>query len=140
MRQGPVLFYDEECSLCRRFVALVLAADRRGQLRIAPLHGTHADGIRRFHPEFGAMDSALFLPREGPPLQRSDAILATLESIGGPWTVIAWLGRLVPRPLRDLVYRGFVRHRDSFSWLGLSELDPRCRARQVPEDEATDEA
>lgn len=143
MIQGPVLFYDAECSICRRFVAFVVAADRTGVLRIAPLQGTHAQGIRRFHPEFALMDSAVFLPREGIPLRRSDAILATLDILSGPWPAVARLGRLVPRPIRDLCYRAFVRHRDLFGWLGLPELDPRCQVRQLPEpppDEATDAA
>jgi predicted DCC family thiol-disulfide oxidoreductase YuxK len=41
----PVLLYDAECGFCRNAVARVLAWDRAGRLRSAPLQGPEADRL-----------------------------------------------------------------------------------------------
>ncbi len=43
-------------------------------------------------------------------LRDSDAVLRIYEGLGWPWRVAA-LARLVPRPLRDPVYRLVARNR-----------------------------
>jgi predicted DCC family thiol-disulfide oxidoreductase YuxK len=41
---------------------------------------------------------------------RSDAVLALARYLGGAWRALT-IFRLVPRPLRDLAYDVFARHR-----------------------------
>lgn len=131
---GPVLFFDTGCSVCRRFVALAVHADRSGQLRIAPLQSARAEIIRHRHPELATRKSALWLPRVGRPQAESDAILSTLAFVGGPWKLLARVGRLVPRSLRDWTYRTFADHRSLFGRLGLAELDETSRNRLILDD------
>jgi predicted DCC family thiol-disulfide oxidoreductase YuxK len=50
---------------------------------------------------------------------RSDAALQALTPLGGGWAVLAALGRVVPRPVRDTVYNAIARRR-------LSLAAPRC--------------
>lgn len=47
--------------------------------------------------------------------RRSDAILRTLVSLGGAWRLMA-VFFLLPRPLRDALYRWVARHR--YAWFG----------------------
>ncbi len=126
---GPVLFFDERCSICRRFVDWALSADRDGKLQLARLNGPRARRLNQDHPELGLRDSALWVVEGAQPLRYADAILATLAYLGGPWRLAARLGRLVPRVLRDAIYRSFARHRSLFGWLGLPELSPEMRRR-----------
>lgn len=136
--EGPVLFFDERCSVCRRFVAWALAADHTGMLRLARLDGPRARRLQQDHPELAARDSALWVapgPTPGRPLRYADAILATLAYLGGAWGIAATLGRMVPRFLRDAIYRSFARHRSLFGWLGLPELSPEMRRRLAFENE-----
>jgi len=44
-------------------------------------------------------------------LARSDAVLAVLAELPQPWPALAAILRLIPRPLRDLVYRLVARWR-----------------------------
>jgi len=119
----PVLFYDENCGVCRRFVAMALRADARGLLRIAPLKSDHADALRLRYPALVDLTSAFWLPANGAPLAQSDAILSTLHYLGGAWRALAWVGRLVPRALRDWAYRAFADNRRFFGWLSLPARD-----------------
>lgn len=132
--RGPVLFYDQRCVACRRFIAWAIGADRTGSLRIAPLHGARFEKVRRGHPEFDARSSAIWFPQHGPPQSQSDAILSVLSFLGGGWRMLARAGRLVPRVLRDKAYRAFATHRRNFGWLGLQTVDHQDGTRAIPGD------
>lgn len=129
-RWTPVLFYDEGCGVCRRFVAMALRADREGRMRIAPLKGAQADALRARHPQLAAVNSSYWLPPSGEPLIYADAILSTLEYLGGAWRLLATTGRLVPRSARDWMYRTFADNRKYFGWLSLPAADLAALARE----------
>jgi predicted DCC family thiol-disulfide oxidoreductase YuxK len=44
-------------------------------------------------------------------LQRSDAILRAGRELGGLWSGLSSVGKVIPRPLRDVVYRFVARNR-----------------------------
>jgi predicted DCC family thiol-disulfide oxidoreductase YuxK len=115
----PVLLYDGSCGLCARLVQWILRRDRRGTLRFAPLEGRYAAAVRAAHPELRDTDSVVWIePAEGKMaervLVRSDVALAAAEYLGGVWR-LALIGGLVPRPVRDVVYRFVARHRHRLS-------------------------
>ncbi len=137
-RSGPLLLYDARCSVCRRFVSLVVHADRSGTISIAPLVGRHGDAVRRINPAFGTHESAVWIPSEGPALAESDAILAALHHLGGRGRWLAAVGDVVPRALRNAAYRAFAGNRKWFAWVGLRELDAMVRARTLVEPSRED--
>jgi predicted DCC family thiol-disulfide oxidoreductase YuxK len=108
-----VLFYDGHCGLCHGFVRFALAEDRADCLRFAPLGG---DTFRAAVPaaQAATLPTSLVLrTADGTLRTRSAAVLDVLAGLGGLWRLLAGLGRLVPRPLRDRLYDGIaaVRHR-----------------------------
>jgi predicted DCC family thiol-disulfide oxidoreductase YuxK len=127
--------------MCDASVRWLLARDRRGALAFAPLEGEVAAAVRARHPELPPVDETVVLV-ESPetPAERvrvrSDAALAIVARLGGAWRATALL-RLVPRPLRDLVYRFVARRR--FAWFGRLEAcriptpEERARFLEVPE-------
>ncbi|HZB88569.1 MAG TPA: DCC1-like thiol-disulfide oxidoreductase family protein, partial [Terracidiphilus sp.] len=44
-------------------------------------------------------------------LTRSNAAIAMLATLPAPWTAVATMLRIIPRPLRDLGYRFIARFR-----------------------------
>jgi predicted DCC family thiol-disulfide oxidoreductase YuxK len=128
---SPVLLFDARCGVCRRFVAFLVHADRGGRIRIAPLESPLGSGVRGRYPQFDRRDSAVWLPVRGRPSGFSDAILDGLAYVGGAWKLVAGAGRLVPRKIRDGVYRLFAGNRRYFGWLSMSELDEESQARIV---------
>lgn len=113
-RARPVrVFYDGSCALCHGFVRFLLAEDRAGLVRFAPLGGPTferelAPGARAALP-----DSVVVLDDEGRPLVRSQGVRHVLATLGGAWRVLAVLQGLFPRALRDLVYDATARVRKS---------------------------
>jgi predicted DCC family thiol-disulfide oxidoreductase YuxK len=129
--ERSVLLFDERCSVCRRFVNIVIAADRHDQLRIAPLDSVLGDAIRRRYPVFAGRDSALLVRPDGSIVSHSDAIVHALMSVGGPWRVLGRLLVRAPRALRDAVYTAFAGHRNLFGRFGAAELVPSAAAREL---------
>jgi predicted DCC family thiol-disulfide oxidoreductase YuxK len=107
---APVLLYDGTCGFCARSVQFVLAHDRRGTLRFGPLQGDFGRSLAAAHPELHDVDSVVWV--DGTAVKvRSDAALAVLDYLGGVWSALSALGRLVPRRLRDALYDATARRR-----------------------------
>ena len=116
----PIVFFDGVCVLCNGFVDRLLRADRHGVLRFAPLQGETARALLPPPPADPLAWSVLYLDEHGLH-EQSDAALHICRRLGGLWSLLS-LGRLVPRPIRDAVYRLIVRSR--YRWFGRR---PSCR-------------
>ena len=111
---GPIVFFDGVCGLCNRVVDVLLRADRTARLRFAPLQGDTAKRILPPRPPDTTGWSVIYVDEHGVH-ERTDALLAVGGRLGGAWRLIAVL-RLVPRPIRDALYRTIARHR--YRWFG----------------------
>jgi predicted DCC family thiol-disulfide oxidoreductase YuxK len=123
---GPILFYDGVCTFCNRAVQFVLRHDRRGGIRFAALQSPLAAEVLGRHGRDPAdLDTMYLLLDPGTPrewlAEKSDAVLAVLRELGGPWALLAGL-RMLPRGLRDRAYTAFVRNR--YRWFGRYDACP----------------
>lgn len=132
-----LLLYDGDCGLCSRVVQFVLPRDRRARFRFAALQGDTARALlSRYGKNPDALDTVYAVVDAGTPserlLDRSDAGLFVLEQLGGAWRLAAPLW-LVPRVVRDAVYRYIARNR--IAWFGRADActlpAPEHRARFV---------
>jgi predicted DCC family thiol-disulfide oxidoreductase YuxK len=107
---GPIVFFDGVCGLCNRFVDWVLARDRHGRYRFAPLQGKTAAGLG-VTPQAAdpAVWSIVFVDGSRV-LERSDAVLTIATGLGGAYRLVGAL-HWVPRPVRDWVYDRIARRR-----------------------------
>lgn len=113
--EHPVLLYDGLCGFCDTTVQFILARDRAGVMRFAPLQGEFAQDALRQHPALRDVDSLIVVnhgtsPSAATLLVRSEAALAIADYLGWPWRA-AVIFRLVPRFLLDGAYDLFARHR-----------------------------
>lgn len=122
---GPILFYDGDCGMCAKSVAWCIRRDPRGVLRYAPLQGATYAGLGAARP--GDLSTIVLWDRDGLHL-RSEAVLRIMRIVGGVWGWAAVIGRLIPRGLRDRLYR-FVAER-RMGWMGPAD------ACEIPADDA----
>ncbi|MDX1630677.1 MAG: DCC1-like thiol-disulfide oxidoreductase family protein [Thermoanaerobaculia bacterium] len=120
-----LVLYDGQCPLCHRVVRFFLRVDRNRQLCYAPLQGKTARRIREHQEIPEDLSTVVYLRDFGLPseriYERSSAVLSALADVGGLWWVVSWL-RIVPRPLRDLVYGWVARNR--IRWFGRFDSCP----------------
>ena len=110
MENRPIIVFDAECLLCSANAQFVLDHDRRGRFLLVSMQGEAGSALyRRFGIDPADPDTLIVV--EGDRLRRdSDAILAIWAGLGWPWRAGAMF-RLVPRRLRDPVYRWVARNR-----------------------------
>jgi predicted DCC family thiol-disulfide oxidoreductase YuxK len=132
-RRGTLdhVFYDGSCGLCHRAVRFLIAEDASGTaFRYAPLGG---DAFRAVAGDVMDLpDSMVAKTAAGALLVKSDAVLHLGRRLGGYWRLLATLGGLVPRALRDpaydfvarIRYRLFARPKEA-----CPMLPPDLRAR-----------
>ena len=106
----PIIVFDAECLLCSANAQFVLNHDRRGRFLLASMQGEAGSALyRRFVIDPADPDTLIVV--EGDRVRRdSDAILAIWAGLSWPWRAGAMF-RLVPRLLRDPVYRWVARNR-----------------------------
>lgn len=109
-----ILFFDGDCGFCKRMVGLVARLDKRGVIRLEPLQGElgrelgfahHAEDPDGTMVVFRECDRMAFL--------RSDALFEIAAALGGGWRIFG-VFRLVPRRVRDFVYRWIAKNRGRF--------------------------
>ena len=110
MENRPIIVFDAECLLCSANAQFVLDHDRQGRFLLASMQGEAGIALyRRFGIDPTDPDTLIVV--EGDRVRRdSDAILAIWAGLGWPWRAGAMF-RVVPRVLRDPVYRWVARNR-----------------------------
>jgi predicted DCC family thiol-disulfide oxidoreductase YuxK len=133
MSETSLLLFDGDCAMCSRAVRFVLAADRAGRIRVAPLQGPTAAAYAAQHPAIGAVSSLVFLSH-GRAAVKSDGVLAVLDALGGGWRWLAAVARLIPQGWRDAAYDEVARRRQRVSAaLGPCPVPPLAvRHRVLP--------
>jgi len=127
---APVVLYDGTCGLCDRLVQFVLPRDPHGRFRFAALQ---SDLARRALAAAGLpiddFDTMVLIEGETVHV-RSTAALRVVRRLRFPWPMLYAL-IVVPRPLRDAVYRWVARNRRRFrpSPAACTLPDPRWGER-----------
>lgn len=107
---NPIILYDGVCGLCNRLVQFLLKHDGEGRLRFASLQSDFAATVLGRHGiDPTDLDTVHVIVNHDQPdervLQRSNAILRAGRELGGFWGASSSIARVVPRPLRDIVYK-----------------------------------
>lgn len=113
---NPIVLYDGVCGLCNRSVQFLLKHDKRGHFRFASLQSDFAQKVLGRHGlDPKDLDTVHVVENYDQPdervLQRSDAVLRAGRELGGFWGACSAIARVIPRPLRDLVYRFVATNR-----------------------------
>jgi predicted DCC family thiol-disulfide oxidoreductase YuxK len=106
----PIIVFDAVCVFCCANAGFVLRHDRRGHFTIASMQGETG---RALYERFGidpADPDTLIVVEKNTALRDSDAILAIYRELGWPWRAAAAF-TILPRGLRDALYRWIARHR-----------------------------
>ena len=112
---NPIVLYDGVCGLCNRLTQFLLKRDVHDRLRFASLQSDFAAKVLRRHGlDSSDLDTVCVIEDYETPnervLIRSDAILAVVGELGGFW-MIAGMGKILPRPIRDGLYKLVARNR-----------------------------
>lgn len=114
----PVIVFDGVCVLCNGWVQFLLRRDRAARYRFAAMQSPSGRALllrQGLDPD----DPVSFLLVEPDRAwQDTDAIVRVVTGLGGAWRLVR-LVAMLPRPLRDRLYRWLARNR--YRWFGRRE-------------------
>ncbi len=105
-----VIVYDGTCVFCTRSAGWIAARDPEGRFRFTTSGSRAAAALLDGSGLDAAAPGTIVLVEGGEVLTRSDAVLRIAGQLRGPASWLAGL-RVVPRPVRDGVYRLIARLR-----------------------------
>jgi len=105
-----IVLFDGQCLLCNGWVQFLLQHDRSQRIRFASIQSAVGQQLlARAGLQVEGLQTLLVIDGERS-WQHTAAILRVLHALGWPWR-LAWVGWLVPAPLRDALYRWVARNR-----------------------------
>lgn len=117
--QPAVILFDGVCNLCNGFVQFVIRHDARGHFRFTSLQSEAGQKLLAEHGiKVTAIPETVVLVEQGRLHTHSTAVLHILRGLGGVWQLF-YVGLLLPRVLRDALYRFVARHR--YQWFGQQD-------------------
>lgn len=106
-----ILVFDGVCVLCSHWVRFVLRHDRRGLYRFAAMQTATGRELLVKHGIDPDDPNSFLLFEQGHGFTDTDAIVRVLKSFGGRWRLASALVAVVPRFVRDPMYRWIARNR-----------------------------
>lgn len=118
-----IVLFDGVCSVCDNAVHFIVDRDTRRLFEFAPLQSPAGQALAAKYGVSAAAGSInTWALIEGDAVYtHSTAALRIARQLDGGWPLL-YLLRIVPRPLRDAVYRVFAANR--YRWFGKLE---QCR-------------
>lgn len=114
--ERPLFVFDNVCVLCSSGASFLMRHDPSHRIAFTSAQGDVGRALYR-HYGLELDESYLFLAH-GRAFTMSDGYLALVRELGGWWRVLL-VGRLVPRPVRDAIYRSIARNR--YRWFGKTQ-------------------
>jgi predicted DCC family thiol-disulfide oxidoreductase YuxK len=121
--RGAIILFDGVCNLCNAWVNFVIDRDRAETFSFGAQQSAGGQALLGALRLEGRDLAGIVLVAGGRAYTDSTAILEICARLPRPWTYLARL-RLIPRPVRDALYRWISRHR--YKWFG------KCTACRVP--------
>jgi predicted DCC family thiol-disulfide oxidoreductase YuxK len=118
-----IVLIDGDCALCVGLVewlAQRIPSDKLTPETIVFVPGESDWGQELLSTAHMAGFDSVVVLKNGQALQEGDAVLALADVLPQRWRVVAALGRVVPRPWRNAVYRWVAKNR--ISWFGRKEV------------------
>ncbi|KIL35683.1 hypothetical protein SD71_12370 [Cohnella kolymensis] len=117
MPEDRVILFDGVCNLCNNSVQFIIKRDPNGYYRFASLQSDIGQAYLSKYNLGGYADSFVLIEQDRAYL-KSDAALQISKNLAGVWKVF-YLFKIVPRPLRNLVYSVIAKNR--YKWFGKKE-------------------
>lgn len=110
LSHGAIVLFDAKCVLCSANAQFILTHDKKQRFHLASMQSDVGTALFTLHG-LDPTDPTSILVVENDRVRRdSDAVLAIYEGLSFPWR-LAGLFRLLPKFMRDPVYRLIARNR-----------------------------
>lgn len=107
---GAIVLFDGVCNFCNGAVNFVINRDKAGYFKFAPLQSEVGERLISEHKIDKAETDSVILVEDGKVYTHSTAALRIGRKLDGAWRLLYGFV-VVPRLLRDFVYKFFAKNR-----------------------------
>ncbi|MEP6484784.1 MAG: thiol-disulfide oxidoreductase DCC family protein [Rudaea sp.] len=118
--ESPILVFDGVCVLCSRSVRFVLRHDAQRRFRFATAQSETGRRLMIEHGIDPAQPASVLLVENGVGYTESEAAIRVLREFALGWRTLAAVLWIIPRPVRDAVYRYVAKRR--YGWFGKTDV------------------
>jgi predicted DCC family thiol-disulfide oxidoreductase YuxK len=126
----PIILFDGVCNLCAWAVRFIIKRDPHGVFRFVSLQSDMGRQLLAAHGIDPSRTDSFVLIEDGVAYTESTAALRVARRLHSAWP-LCYAGIVLPRVLRDPLYRFIARNR--YRWFGKQETcmipTPELRAR-----------
>lgn len=107
---GAIILFDGVCNFCNSSINFVIEHDNSGYFKFAPLQSEIGEElIAKYGIDTAETDSVILI-EDDKAYTHSTAALKIARHLDGLWSR-SYAFMIVPRPVRDVFYRLFAKHR-----------------------------
>ncbi len=107
---GAIVLFDGVCNFCNGSVNFIIERDLAGYFKFAPLQSEIGEELIAKHGIDPTKTDSVILIEDEKAYLHSTAALRIARRLGGIWSMF-YVFAVVPRPVRDLVYKLFAKYR-----------------------------
>lgn len=119
MPEHPIILFDGICNFCNSAVNFVIKRDPQSKFRFATLQSEVTHGLLSARQLSSSDLSSFVLIEDDKIYTRSTAALKVCRDLNGLWPLMYGF-MIVPRFIRDGVYKWIARHR--YQWFGKKDI------------------
>ncbi|MGN7476768.1 thiol-disulfide oxidoreductase DCC family protein [Solibacillus silvestris] len=112
-----IVLFDGECNFCDASVQFIIMRDRKALFQFASLQSDVGAALLKQYEVPENTDSIVFV-EDGKYYTESTAALKIARNLSGLWKLF-YAFIVVPKPVRDLVYRRIAKNR--YKWFGKKQ-------------------
>lgn len=116
-----LILFDGICNFCDDTIQKVIKADTRNIFVFASLQSPFGQEILQYLGITKTTDSVVLYRPGFAYYTESDAVLNISKQLGGIYPLLQ-IGRILPKKLRDMMYRSFAKNR--YKWFGKKDECP----------------
>ena len=115
-----IIFYDGLCSMCNRFIRILITLDKKEKFLLASLQGKNGKILqKKFSKELHEVDSVIFYNKQV--YTKSSAVINILSELGGLYK-LAYIFNIIPSFILNFLYDYIARNR--FKWFNKLDKCP----------------
>ena len=103
-----IIFFDGVCTLCNGFINFILKKEHNNEFYFSSLQSVYA---KTHVPSHNQSLASIVLMEGEKTYTESTAVLRILFHLGGGWNILAMLLSILPKWLRDFLYRLIAKNR-----------------------------
>jgi predicted DCC family thiol-disulfide oxidoreductase YuxK len=120
VKRQEIILFDGVCNLCNQSVTFILQREKSPIFQFASIQSEAGKELLQWYGLPRDYNQAIVLIENGKMYLGSTAALKIGQTLKFPWFILSSAGLIVPKFIRDWVYRQIAIHR--YQWFGKRDF------------------